>query len=92
MIEISTTAAFDKLFTVLPKAIQIKAAKRTELFKANPFSPSLHTEKLHPKGHQVWSFRVDITYRIIFKFVGPNQAELRFIGHHNQIYNYDIFK
>jgi mRNA-degrading endonuclease RelE of RelBE toxin-antitoxin system len=92
MIETSTTATFDKLFAELPKPIQLKAVKRTELFKANPFHPSLHTEKLHPKGHQVWSFRVDISYRVIFKFVGPNHAELRFIGHHNQIYNYDIFK
>ncbi len=92
MIEISTTATFDKLFVELSKAIQIKAVKRTDLFKSNPFHPSLHTEKLHPKRHQVWSFRVDIAYRVIFKFIGTNQAELRYIGHHNQIYNYDIFK
>lgn len=92
MIEISTTATFDKLFIDLPKTIQLKAVKRTEFFKVNPFHPSLHTEKLHPKGHQVWSFRVDISYRIIFKFVGPNKAELRYIGHHDRIYDYDIFK
>lgn len=92
MIEISTTVTFDKLFIELPKSIQLKAVKRTELFKTNPFHPSLHTEKLHPKGHQVWSFRVDISYRIIFKFIAQSRAELRFIGHHNQIYNYDIFK
>lgn len=92
MIEISTTATFDKLFANLHKSIQLKAVKRADLFRANPFHPSLHTEKLHPKKHQVWSFRVDISYRIIFKFIGPNQAELRCIGHHNQIYNYDIFK
>jgi len=49
MIEISTTATFDRLFQDLPKHIQRKAATRTDLFKENPFHPSLRTEKLHPK-------------------------------------------
>ncbi|HZX49439.1 MAG TPA: plasmid stabilization protein [Nitrospirota bacterium] len=90
--EISTTATFDKLFKALPESIQKKAIKKTDLFQNNPFHPSLRLEKLHPKGYQVWSFRVDISYRIVFKFVNTNHAELRFIGHHNQIYDYDIFK
>ncbi len=73
MIEISTTATFDRLFQDLPKHIQRKAATRTDLFRENPFHPSLRTEKLHPKHHEVWSFRVDRAYRIIFKFMssGP---------------------
>lgn len=90
--EISTTRTFDRLFRNLPKSIQKKAVKKTELFKLNPFHPSLRIEKLHPKGHQVWSFRIDISYRTVFKFINADHAELRFIGHHNQIYNYDIFK
>jgi proteic killer suppression protein len=53
MIEISTTATFDRLFSKLPKPIQRKAAAKTDLFKENPFHPSLHTEKLHPKHHEV---------------------------------------
>ena len=92
MIEISTTATFDRLFGKLPRSIQRKAAKKAELFKSNPFHPSLRTEKLHPKQHEVWSFRVDQAYRIVFKFMGPNQAEFRYVGHHHSIYNYDLFK
>ena len=92
MIKISTTATFDRLFSDLPREIQEKAARKTELFKGNPFSPILRTEKLHPKKHDVWSFRVDRNYRIIFKFVAKGVAELRFIGHHHKIYDYDIFK
>ncbi len=92
MIEISTTATFDRLFGKLPRSIQRKAAKKAELFKSNPFHPSLRAEKLHPKQHEVWSFRVDQAYRIVFKFMGPNQAEFRYIGHHHSIYNYDLFK
>jgi len=92
MIEISTTATFDRLFQDLPKHIQRKAATRTDLFKENPFHPSLRTEKLHPKHHEVWSFRVDRAYRIIFKFMSSGHAEFRYIGHHHSIYDYDLFK
>ena len=92
MVTISTTATFDRLFQELPRDIQRKAALRTELFKNNPFNPSLRTEKLHPKHHKVWSFRVDQAYRVIFKFIGPNYAELRYIGHHRSIYNYNLFR
>jgi plasmid maintenance system killer protein len=92
MIEISTTATFDRLFRELPRQIQQKAARRTDLFKINPFHPSLRTEKLHPKHHEVWSFRIDQTYRIVFKFVGAGHAELRYVGHHHFIYNFDLFR
>lgn len=92
MIEIQTTQTFDKLFLKLPKKIQIKAAQKTELFKANPFNTSLRTEKLSPRGYDVWSFRVDISYRIVFKFISKDVAEFRFIGHHNDIYDYNIFR
>ena len=92
MIEISTTATFNRLFKKLPRPIQKKAAGKTDLFKSNPFHPSLRTEKLHPKHHEVWGFRVDRAYRIIFKFIGPSHAELRYIGHHHSIYDYDLFK
>lgn len=91
MIEIQTTKTFDKLFRELPKGIQEKAAQKTELFKVNPFHPSLRTEKLSPKGYEVWSFRVDLSYRIVFKFISHSIAEFRFIGHHNNIYDYNIF-
>lgn len=52
MLELSTTATFDKLFAKLPKPIQRKAAVKTDLFRENPFHPSLHSEKLHPKHHE----------------------------------------
>ncbi|MGE5446642.1 MAG: type II toxin-antitoxin system RelE family toxin [Ignavibacteriales bacterium] len=45
MIEILTTATFERLFQNLPRKIQLKAAKKTELFKENPFNPILQTEQ-----------------------------------------------
>jgi len=50
MLDIATTATFDRLFSKLPKSIQRKAASKTDLFKTNPFYPSLHTE-LRYMGH-----------------------------------------
>jgi len=87
-----TTETFDKLFQRLGQKIQIKAAKKTDLFKKNPFHPSLRVEKLHPKKFNVWSFRVDKSYRIVFKFVEKDLVEFMFIGHHNDIYDYSFFK
>jgi len=29
------------------------------------------------------------TFDRLFKFVGPNQAELRYVGHHHSIYEYE---
>ena len=52
-----------------PADYDAAARRLTDLFRANPFHPSLHVEKLHPKHHEVWSFRVDRAYRVIFKFV-----------------------
>ena len=87
-----TTETFDKLFQRLGQKIQIKAAKKTDLFKKNPFHPSLRVEKLHPKKFNVWSFRIDKSYRIVFKFVEKDLVEFMFIGHHNDIYDYSFFK
>lgn len=91
MLEILVTDTFKELFYELPQKIQNKANKKTDLFKRDPFNRTLHTEKKHTK-HNVWCFWVDKHYRIAFKFVGNKQAQFLLIGHHNQIYNYDIFK
>ncbi|MFH0786161.1 MAG: hypothetical protein V2B13_00955 [Pseudomonadota bacterium] len=90
--EILTTVTFDALFKELPFVVQAKAAPKTDLFKDNPFHPSLRIEKLRPKNFNIWSFRIDLHYRIIFKFLGKNKAVFLFIGHHHEIYDYDLFK
>jgi len=50
-----TTYTFDLLFKKLSPQIQRKAIKKADLFKENPFHPSLKIEKLHPKHYKVWS-------------------------------------
>lgn len=92
MIEIRTTGTFDRLFLDLPVSVQRKADRKAKMFRHNPFDPSLRTEKLHPKARGHWSFRVDLRYRIVLKFIGSGVAEFRFIGHHHEIYDYDALR
>jgi mRNA-degrading endonuclease RelE of RelBE toxin-antitoxin system len=86
--EIFTTEDFEKDYALLPEIIKKKAKKQEQIFKNNPFHPSLHTEKLLPKWKNVWSFRVDLNYRIIFKALGNDRVVFTAIGPHNSIYRY----
>ena len=86
MIEIRVTREFEKRFRELPKSVQRRAEKQEQLFRKNPFHPSLHTEKLQPKERQVWSFRVDRSYRIIFRFLDGKTALFLTVGPHDWVY------
>ncbi len=88
MIEIYITKEFETCFQELPKPIQRKAERKEKIFRQNPFHPSLHTEKLEPKSKQVWSFRIDREYRILFRFINHNKILFLTCGHHNWIYRY----
>ena len=84
--EIFTTKDFEKDYSVLSKGIKKKAKKQEQIFKNNPFHPSLHTEKLSPKWKNVWSFRVDLSYRIIFKPLGNDKVVFIAVGPHDWVY------
>lgn len=79
------TRKFVSLYKNLPLFIKAKAEKQEKIFQENLFYPSLNTEKLMPKKNNLWSFRVDGTYRIIFHFEGDSVTFL-YIGHHKDIY------
>jgi len=86
MIEVFITEEFERCYQELPKAIQKKAEKQEKLFRQNPFHPSLHTEKLEPRGKQVWSFRIDKRYRVFFHFINGNKVRFLTVGPHDWIY------
>jgi mRNA-degrading endonuclease RelE of RelBE toxin-antitoxin system len=86
MIEIIATDEFKKLYLALPVAIRKKAQKQEKIFCQNPFHPSLHIEKLEPKGRQLWSIRVDRAYRIVFRFLDSQKVIFLVVGHHHWIY------
>ena len=88
MAEIFVTEEFEKQYQKLPLAIQKKAEKKEKIFCQDPFYPSLHTEKLEPRSKEVWSFRIDKEYRILFRHINPNKILFLACGHHNWIYRY----
>lgn len=88
MTEILVTEEFKKRYAKLPLAVQKKAEQKEKIFCKNIFHPSLNTEKLEPKGKQVWSFRIDREYRILFRFISSNKILFLTCGHHNWIYRY----
>lgn len=86
MIEIFLTEEFEKRYRDLPKSIKKKAEKQEELFRQNPFHSSLRIEKIEPKGREVWSFRIDKRYRIIFRFINGNKVLFLTVGPHDWIH------
>ena len=86
MVEVFVTAEFERQFGELPVPIKKKAQKQEKLFRQNPLHPSLHVEKLEPRHKQLWSFRVDRKYRILFRFINKDKVIFLTVGHHDWIY------
>lgn len=88
MVVILYTEEFTERYEELLLAIKKKAERREKLFRENPYNPLLHTEKLHPKDREVWSFRIDENYRILFRFKDSNTVYFLTVGPHHWIYRY----
>jgi toxin HigB-1 len=85
---IQATNEFRKRFSELPLLLQKKFIKQLDIFKQTPFHTSLHTEKLQPKQKQIWSFRIDQTYRVLFRYLDDGSVILLTVGHHGWIYRF----
>ena len=59
-----------------------KYFKQIELLVANPHQSSLSTEKLVPKEMNLYSFRIDIHYRAIFRFVSDHIKIIAITNHY----------
>ncbi|MBI3631770.1 MAG: type II toxin-antitoxin system YoeB family toxin [Candidatus Staskawiczbacteria bacterium] len=88
MTEIFYTPEFQSRYQELPLIIRQKAERREKIFRQNPFHSSLGTEKLKPKEKEYWSFRIDKSYRIVFRFLDNNKIAFLNCGHHNWIYRW----
>lgn len=86
MIDVFVTATFVRLYKKLSAATQRKAEIKTELFRKNPFHPSLRAKKLEPHHEQVWSFWIDKDYRVKFRFVDARKVHFLYIGNRKDIY------
>jgi len=88
--KVDYTGKFEKQYRKLPKRIKEKTEKQEKLFRNNPFHPSLHTEKLTPRFKQIWSFRIDKSYRVIFKFLEKDTVLFLNVGPHDYIYKIEF--
>lgn len=86
MVEIFVTAEFENHYQNLSSVLKRKAEKQERIFCENPFHPSLHTEKLEPKEREVWSFRIDRNYRVIFRFLDGGKVLFLTVGPHDWVY------
>ena len=86
MFRILYTKEFGRAYAKVPSSIQRKIEKQEALFRQNPFHPSLHTEKLKPRQHELWSMRVDLNYRIVFRFTAEQSVTLINVGTHDRMY------
>ncbi len=77
------TPTFAKNYHKLPIQVRKKAEKREEIFRTDPFSPTLKTHKLTGKLEQYWSFSIDYHYRIIFRFTKEGEVLFVDVGTHS---------
>lgn len=75
--------SFIRQLKKLPLALQDEAKEKISLFKENPEHPFLKTHKLKGRLAGYYSFSVNYTYRIIFKYLTENQVTLLAVGNHN---------
>jgi len=80
------TDEFEKRRVSLSKAVQKRAAKQKALLEVNPLHPSLHIEKLVPRQKELWSMRVDHSYRILFRFLEADAVVFLTVGPHDWVY------
>ncbi len=76
---------FKRKYKKLPARAQNSFKKAFLKFEKDPFEPSLKTHKLK-NLHGLWSFRINYSERVLFRFVDKNEIELLNIGNH------DIYK
>lgn len=63
--------------------LEKKFIKQITIFQQNPRHPSLHTELLEPRSEEVYSFRIDRKYRVLFIVVN-SEVEIVDINDHYQ--------
>lgn len=78
-----TTPQFESDFLELPAKIKSKSERKIKLFEDNCFNGVLDTHKLHGVLKEFWSFSIDGTHRVIFKFLPDKEVIYYRIGTHD---------
>lgn len=74
MMKIAYHPSFIRQFKKLPLDLQVEIKEKIEIFRQEPYHPSLKTHKLHGRLREYHSFSVNYAYRIIFRL--PNDEAL----------------
>lgn len=69
-----STPYFEKQFNKLSKNIQRAAIRKILLFENNPFHPGLNAHKLKGGFSAFWSFYINNSFRILFRFLKNNEV------------------
>lgn len=83
MIEIEYAPAFLNQLKKLPGELQYEAIEKIALFKNRSNHRQLKVHKLKGKMAGKWSFSVNYSYRIVFKWFPDGAAGLLAIGDHD---------
>ncbi len=78
---IQLSPTFLKRWNSLSGEIQRRSQKAIELFRGNPFHPSLRLHRLRGKMRMYWSISIDLKNRITFRLDGET-AYFSSIGSH----------
>lgn len=74
---------FQRQLKKLPVHIKEQAEQKLQVFRNNPFDPSLRTHKLHGLLEGCWAFSINYSYRVIFGFFDEHTVEFYSIGNHD---------
>ena len=77
------SSKFEREYKKLPRNLKELAEEKENLFRGNPFHPSLNSHKLSGRLKEYWAFSVNNKYRIIFEFVGKDIVWFHSIGDHS---------
>ena len=81
--QVDVSPRFFKSLAKLPPSIQALAKTRDAMFRANPFDPRLRTHKLKGELAGAWSYSVNYSYRVLFRFLADDEVLYYDIGTHD---------
>jgi len=77
-----TLPKFVKQYKKLPRALQVEAKEKIELFKQDPKHSFLKTHKLKGRLKGCYSFSVNYQYRVVFQYLSKSEVVLLCVGDH----------
>ena len=83
VVRVHLTPRFQRAYRKLPPTLRALATERDQLFRRHAFDPRLKTHALKGQLKGLWSYSVDYRHRILFEFIGRDEALYHDIGSHD---------